>query len=172
MVRDTLVIEVTFHDAKQHLGFEQPQGWTRQAAQRTAPVAMRLYSLIVWWFAKTGHRLHRPPHRPWYPKKPHASFADILATLRSYSARREVLSIGLSSRGIEKPSKSSCTSISRPHKGERRTKKTDKLEFYAAMDLDDPALADRLAEWQRPHGAQNGKTPRQKASELSGYTPF
>ena len=95
-------IEVTFHDAKQHLGFEQPQGWTRQAAQRTAPVAMLLYSLIVLWFAKTGHRLYSPPHRPWYPKKTHASFADMLATLRSHSIRREVLSTGLSGRGCRK----------------------------------------------------------------------
>ena len=30
-------IEVAFHDSKQHLGFEQPQGWTRRAVERTAP---------------------------------------------------------------------------------------------------------------------------------------
>ena len=40
-----------------------------------------------------------------------------------------------------------------------RSQKTDKLEFYATCDLDDPDLEDRLAEWQhyynwrRPHGA-------------------
>jgi hypothetical protein len=32
-------VEVTFHDSKQHLGFEQPQVWTRRAAERTAPMA-------------------------------------------------------------------------------------------------------------------------------------
>ena len=37
-------IEVTNYDAKQHLGFEDPQGWTRAAAQRTAPIAMLLDS--------------------------------------------------------------------------------------------------------------------------------
>ena len=95
-------IEVTFHDAKQHLGFEQPQGWTRRAAHRTAPVAMLLYTLIVLWFAKTGHRLYTPPHRPWYPHKTRASFADMLATLRSHSARQGVLSTGISGRGCRK----------------------------------------------------------------------
>jgi len=58
-------IEVTFHDAKQSLGFEQPQGWSRRAVERTAPLAMLVYSLIVLWFAHVGHRLYRPPFRPW-----------------------------------------------------------------------------------------------------------
>jgi len=95
-------IEVTFHDAKQHLGFEQPQGWSRRAVERTAPVAMLLYSLILLWFAKVGHRHYRPPCRPWYPHKPHASFADMLATLKRLSIRQQVLSIGLTGRGSRK----------------------------------------------------------------------
>lgn len=95
-------IEVTFHDAKQQLGFEQPRGWSRRAAERTAPVAMLLYSLIVLWFAQVGHRQYRPPTRPWYPHKPHASFADMLATLRRLSVRRRVLSTGLTGPGSRK----------------------------------------------------------------------
>lgn len=57
-------IEVTNHDAKGQLGFEQPQGWGRPAAERTAPVAMLLYSLVVLWFAREGHRHYAPPARP------------------------------------------------------------------------------------------------------------
>ena len=57
-------IEVTNHDSKQHLGFEEPQGWTRRAVERTAPLAMLLYSLIVLWFAREGHRNWRPLHLP------------------------------------------------------------------------------------------------------------
>ena len=45
-------IEVMNHDSKQHLGFEQPKGWTRRSIERTAPLSMLLYSLIVLWFAK------------------------------------------------------------------------------------------------------------------------
>lgn len=92
-------IEVTNHDAKGQLGFEEPQGWSRRAAERTAPVAMLLYSLIVVWFAREGHRHYAPPVRPWYPGKAEASFADMLATLRCRSAEAEVSSMGLHGRG-------------------------------------------------------------------------
>jgi hypothetical protein len=92
-------MEVTNHDAKGQLGFEEPQGWTRPAAQRTAPVAMLLYSLVVLWFSREGHRHYQPPHRPWYPGKVDASFADMLATLRCQSVRREVLSMHLHGSG-------------------------------------------------------------------------
>lgn len=80
-------IEVAFHDAKGHLGFEEPQGWTKQAVERTAPVAMLLYSLIVLWFAERGHRHLRFPHRPWYTRKKSVAFIDMLATLRRESLR-------------------------------------------------------------------------------------
>jgi len=95
-------IEVTFHDAKQHLGFEQPQNWSRRAVERTAPVAMLLYGLIVLWFAHDGHRLYQPPNRPWYLHKPHASFADMLGTLRRQTVRQHILQTGLSGRGSRK----------------------------------------------------------------------
>jgi hypothetical protein len=96
-------VEVMNHDAKGHLGFEQPQGWTKQAVQRTAPVAMLLYSLIVLWFSREGHRHYTLPNRPWYAGKVDgpagASFADMLATLRAQSVRSEVLSMGLHGKG-------------------------------------------------------------------------
>jgi hypothetical protein len=92
-------LEVTNHDAKGELGFEQPQGWTKQAVQRTAPVAMLLYSLVVLWFSREGHRHYQPPPRPWYLGKTQASFADMLATLRCESVKHEVLSMGLHGTG-------------------------------------------------------------------------
>jgi hypothetical protein len=80
-------IEETFLGSKSHLGFEQPQGWSRKAVLRTAPTALLLYSLIVVWFAREGHRLHRPVERPWYRGKTRPSFADMLMTLRRESLR-------------------------------------------------------------------------------------
>ena len=59
-----------------------------------------------------------------------------------------------------------------------RSQKTDKIEFYALADLDDPELSERLAEWQfyynwqRPHGSLNGKTPMQVAAKLADTTPL
>ena len=95
-------IEVAFHDSKQSLGFEEPQGWTRQAVERTAPTAMLLYSLIVLWFVREGHRDYRSLNRPWYTTKTQPSFADMLATLRRVSLRAEVLSWGLGGPGSRK----------------------------------------------------------------------
>ena len=95
-------VEVTFHDSKQHLGFEQPQGWSRRAVERTAPLAMLLYSLVVLWFAREGHRSWRPLDCPWYTSKAEPSFADMLATLRRLSVRRHVLSLALQGPGTRK----------------------------------------------------------------------
>lgn len=83
-------IEVAFKDSKQHLGFEEPQGWTRRAVERTAPIAMLLYSLIVYWYATEGHHSYRPLVRPWYTTKTRESFADMLATLRRRSLRESI----------------------------------------------------------------------------------
>ncbi|MDC0714068.1 hypothetical protein POL68_36725 [Stigmatella sp. ncwal1] len=52
-------IEEAFQDSKSHLGFEEPQGWSRLAVLRTAPLVMLLYSLTVLWFAQRGHRLYK-----------------------------------------------------------------------------------------------------------------
>ncbi|ADO68837.1 Transposase-like protein [Stigmatella aurantiaca DW4/3-1] len=68
--------------SKSHLGFEEPQGWSRLAVNRAAPMAMLLYSLTMLWFAQHGHRLCKPVTHPWYRHKVRLSFADILATLR------------------------------------------------------------------------------------------
>ena len=95
-------IEVAFQSSKTHLGFEQPQGWTRHAVERTAPVAMLLYSLIVLWFARDGHHHYRQPDCPWYRAKPHASFGDMLATLKRESIKEQVSSTPLNGRGLRK----------------------------------------------------------------------
>jgi len=73
-------IEVTFHDTKQHLGIEEPQNRTRPAAQRTAPMALLLYSLIVWWHEQVCAE-PAPSLRRWRGKR-HPSFADMLSALR------------------------------------------------------------------------------------------
>ncbi len=98
-------LEVAFHDSKQSLGFEEPQGWTRRAVERTAPMAMLLHSLVVLWFAEEGHRRYRAFKRPWYTSKVHASFADMLATLRRETIRERVLSLPLTGPGSRKITK-------------------------------------------------------------------
>ena len=95
-------IEVSFHDSKQSLGFEEPQGWSRGAVQRTAPTAMLLYSLIVLWFAREGRRRYQPLNSPWYTSKTDPSFADMLATLKRESVSQRILSLRLTGPGSRK----------------------------------------------------------------------
>jgi hypothetical protein len=95
-------LEGTFHDSKLSLGFEEPHGWTRRAVERTAPMPMPLYSLILLWFAGEGHGHYRAFKRPWYTTKQHASFVDMLATLRRETIREQVLSLPLTGPGSRK----------------------------------------------------------------------
>jgi len=71
-------IEEMNQASKSHVGFEEPQGWTRRAVERTAPMAMLLYTWIV------------------------LSFADMLATLRQMSIQQEVSMLRLTGRGSRK----------------------------------------------------------------------
>jgi SRSO17 transposase len=78
-------IECTFENSKQFLGLEDPANRLPKAVERTAPMAMFIYSLVVIWFHRAGHQFLRFPIRPWYRKKEEPSFADMLATLRRVS---------------------------------------------------------------------------------------
>jgi hypothetical protein len=87
-------IECTFENCKQLLGLEDPANRLPKAVERTAPMALMLYSLVVVWFHQTGYQSVRFPDRPWYRRKQEPSFADLLTTLRRISLEektREVL---------------------------------------------------------------------------------
>lgn len=79
-------IEVTFEEARRHLGIETLRNRTRCAVSRSVPMLFALFSLIVVWFA-----LNRPEEKsptnmaPWYPKR-HVTFSDMLTY-----AGREIL---------------------------------------------------------------------------------
>jgi Transposase DDE domain len=77
-------LEVTFHDAKQFLGFAEPQCQTPRAVQRTAPFAFVVYDLVLLWFAEHVATTTSPawPVRPWYRHKTAPSFSDMLTALR------------------------------------------------------------------------------------------
>jgi hypothetical protein len=88
-------IEVTHFDSKQHLGLEDPANRTPLAVQRTAPMAMFLYSLTILWFATEGHVDLHFPDRPWYDWKSEPSFADMLTTLRRKSWDEKLAGVSL-----------------------------------------------------------------------------
>ena len=78
-------IECTFEYCKQFLGLEDPANRLPKAVERTAPMAMFIYTMVVVWFHREGHRSVQFPFRPWYRKKVEPSFADMLTTLRRLS---------------------------------------------------------------------------------------
>jgi hypothetical protein len=86
-------IECTFENCKQFLGLEDPANRLPRAVERTAPMAMFIYTIVVVWFHRVGHQFVEFPFRPWYQKKAEPSFADMLTTLRrlSYEEKTEGL---------------------------------------------------------------------------------
>ena len=76
-------VEVAFCDAKQLLGFHDPQVWCRASVERAAPMAWFVGTVVVLWYATSGKDgAHANRHRPWYRRKPTPTFADMLAACR------------------------------------------------------------------------------------------
>ena len=82
--------ECTFEACKQFLGMEDPANRLPLAVERTAPMALFLYTMVVVWFHQIGYRFLRFPFRPWYLRKQEASFADLLTTLRRVSIEEQI----------------------------------------------------------------------------------
>ena len=79
-------IEVTFFDTRQILGVGQARNRTAQAVNRTWAFGMYVYTIVVIWYAVSGHRsgivADRRIHAPWYLSKTDPSFTDMLTALR------------------------------------------------------------------------------------------
>jgi hypothetical protein len=85
-------IEVTFEETKGKLGFEDPQNRADRAVERTAPMALWVYTLTVTWYLMVGKTLKsaRLPSLPWY-EKTIPCFSDMLAALRRETWRHGLL---------------------------------------------------------------------------------
>lgn len=76
-------VEVAFCDAKQQLGFHDPQVWSESSVERAAPMAWFVGTLIVVWYSLGGAEGKQATrHRPWYTAKETPTFADMLAACR------------------------------------------------------------------------------------------
>ena len=85
-------LEVTFHDAKQYLGFADPQSQTAPAVLRTAPMAGIVYDVVLLWAARRTQAGRPLPMavRPWYRTTVSPSFLDMLAAVRQDNWRRDL----------------------------------------------------------------------------------
>ncbi len=77
-------IEVTYEESRAHLGVETQRQWSDLAIERSTPCLLGVYSVVV----LLGLALHPDGHIPleqaaWYPKT-HATFSDVLATVRRH----------------------------------------------------------------------------------------
>ena len=77
-------MEVTFEEARAHLGMETQRQWNDRAVARTTPALLSLYAIIT----LTAHRLSEQGatcmrSTAWY-RKTHPTFADALAWVRRH----------------------------------------------------------------------------------------
>lgn len=77
-------VEVTFQEARVHLGLETQRQWSDLAIARTTPALLGLFSLVT----LLAHYLSADSHLPvrttaWY-RKIEATFADALALVRRF----------------------------------------------------------------------------------------
>jgi hypothetical protein len=74
-------VEVTFEEARAHLGLETQRQWTTRAVGRATPCLLGLFSVVV-LIAHAAHPDRLPTRQAaWYPKR-EATFSDALATAR------------------------------------------------------------------------------------------
>jgi hypothetical protein len=77
-------VEVTFEDARAHLGLETQRQWNDLAITRTTPALLGLYSLVV---LLAQHLLKGEPlpvkATAWYSKR-EATFSDAIAFVRQH----------------------------------------------------------------------------------------
>jgi hypothetical protein len=75
-------VEVTFQEARQHLGFHAPRSRKRESVLRTAPCLLGLFSLVCLIHHRhTRGRGDEPLSTPWH-NKAEPTFADAVASVR------------------------------------------------------------------------------------------
>ncbi len=78
-------IEVTFEEARAHLGVETQRQWSDKAIKRTTPILFGLFSLvclIAHGQNKLAGDLIQTISTAWYDKQDNATFADVLAYVK------------------------------------------------------------------------------------------
>jgi hypothetical protein len=82
-------VEVTFEEARAHLGFETQRQWSEKAIARTTPVVLGLFSLVTLLALRLSQNGKIPvPPTAWYHKV-EPTFADCLALVRRHLWRAQ-----------------------------------------------------------------------------------
>jgi hypothetical protein len=97
-------VEVTFQEAKQHLGFASTRCWSERSVLRAAPCLLGLYTVVALWFHRACRGAGRTPAPLAYAgyAKAEVTFTDALAAVRRSLWRETVFSHTLGRRGLKK----------------------------------------------------------------------
>jgi ABC-type uncharacterized transport system permease subunit len=75
-------MEVTFEEARRHLGIETQRQWSDLAILRTTPALFGLFSLITLWANELSADAGLPLSASRWYRKPDLTFSDALAAVR------------------------------------------------------------------------------------------
>jgi hypothetical protein len=75
-------VEVTFREARDHLGVETQRQWSGRAIARTTPCLLALFSLVALLAARLGRRARAAVCAAAWYREPRPTFADTLAAVR------------------------------------------------------------------------------------------
>src|SRR4051794_22610220 len=84
-------VEVTFREARDHLGVETRRQWSGRAIARTTPCLLALFSLVALLAARLGRRARLTVCTDAWYRKPRPTFADALAAVRRQFWREQGL---------------------------------------------------------------------------------
>lgn len=82
-------IEVTFEEARRHLGIETQRQWSDAAIARTTPVLLGLFSVVTLLAARLVRDGRLPVRTAAWYAKPAPTFSDALAAVRAHWWRRQ-----------------------------------------------------------------------------------
>lgn len=82
-------VEVTFQEARAHLGVETQRQWSDKAIARTTPCLLALFSIVTLLATQLPARERRQVAATAWSTKPHPTFSDALAAVRRAIWREE-----------------------------------------------------------------------------------
>jgi hypothetical protein len=77
-------LEVTWQEARAHLGMETPRQWSALAIARTTPALLGLFSIITLWAGQVAQEPTLPIRQAVWYRKAQPTFADAIAVVRQH----------------------------------------------------------------------------------------
>jgi hypothetical protein len=96
-------VEVTFREARDHLGVETQRQWSDRAIARTTPCLLALFSIVTLLAARLDRRARSAVHLDAWYRKPRPTFADTLAAVRRQFWREQGLLMSWRQAEARKP---------------------------------------------------------------------